>query len=49
MINSAITYQQTGYFSKLIIDYLNGEEKLSSFYNLPVKMESFAQLIEQNA
>lgn len=47
MISSAITYQQTGYFSKLIIDYLNEEEKLSSFYNLPVKMESFAQLIEQ--
>ncbi|MCC7332019.1 MAG: bacillithiol biosynthesis cysteine-adding enzyme BshC [Flavobacteriales bacterium] len=40
-------YQQTDYFSKLIIDYLNGEEKMSSFYNLPVKMESFAQLIEQ--
>lgn len=47
MTNSSIPYQQTGYFSKLIIDYLNGEEKLSSFYNLPVKMESFAQLIEQ--
>ncbi|MBI2280179.1 MAG: bacillithiol biosynthesis cysteine-adding enzyme BshC [Bacteroidetes bacterium] len=47
MNSSTITYQQTGYFSKLIIDYLNENEKLTSFYNLPFKMESFAQLIEQ--
>lgn len=47
MNSLSLPYHQTGYFSKLIIDYLNGEEKLSSFYNLPFKMESFAQLIEQ--
>lgn len=47
MQNYSFSYHQTGYFSKLIIDYLNGEVKLSSFYHLPVKMESFAQLIEQ--
>lgn len=47
MTNSSIPYQQTRYFSKLIIDYLNGEEKLISFYNLPFKIESFAEMIEQ--
>ena len=47
MSSSTISYQQTGYFSKLIIDYLNGDEKLTSFYNLPFNIESFAQLIDQ--
>lgn len=47
MNSSTTSYQQTGYFSKLIIDYLNGDEKLSSFYNLPFNIESFVQLIDQ--
>lgn len=43
----AIPYQQTGYFSKLIIDYLNKERKLDVFYqNFPNK-RGFEKQIEQ--
>src|ERR1700730_646663 len=31
-----IPYQQTGYFSKIIADYLNGNEFLRQFYEHPV-------------
>ena len=47
MNKQTITYQQTGYFSNLILDYLNGDEKLTSFYNLTFKIESFAEMIER--
>ncbi len=42
-----IPYQQTGYFSKLIIDYLNEDEKLTSFYKHQVSINGFEQAIEQ--
>lgn len=47
MNSSTTSYQQTGYFSKLIIDYLNGDKKITSFYSFPFNIESFAQLIDQ--
>ncbi|OFY93141.1 MAG: bacillithiol biosynthesis cysteine-adding enzyme BshC [Bacteroidetes bacterium RIFCSPLOWO2_12_FULL_31_6] len=47
MNNINIPYQQTGYFSKLIIDYLDGNEKLKPFYNQNCDIESFATIIEQ--
>jgi len=47
MNSLSIPYHQTGYFSKLIVDYMNGDEKLAPFYNLPFNIESFASIIEQ--
>jgi len=42
-----LPYQQTGYFSKLIIDYLEEKEGLKPFYNQNCNIESFATIIEQ--
>lgn len=47
MENIKIPYQQTGYFSKLILDYLSGDEKLSPFYNQKVNIESFTEIIKE--
>ncbi|HEY4874072.1 MAG TPA: bacillithiol biosynthesis cysteine-adding enzyme BshC [Puia sp.] len=40
-----LSYQQTGYFSKLITDYLNGEESLTPFYKHPVSIEGIKSAI----
>ncbi len=34
-----VPYQQTGYFSKIITEYLNGNEFLKHFYEHPVSFE----------
>lgn len=47
MIKTNIPYQQTGYFSKLMSDYLEGNAKLKPFYNHSFDIESFGQLIEE--
>jgi bacillithiol biosynthesis cysteine-adding enzyme BshC len=47
MNSLSLPYHQTGYFSKLIVDYINGDEKLAPFYNLPFNIKSFASIIEQ--
>ncbi len=47
MNKETITYQQTGYFSKLILDYLEEKEELKPFYNHSCDTESFAKMIEQ--
>ncbi|MBS1748013.1 MAG: bacillithiol biosynthesis cysteine-adding enzyme BshC [Bacteroidetes bacterium] len=44
---SYIHYEQTGYFSKLAIDYINGADQLKEFYNLPPTIEGLQQSIEQ--
>lgn len=44
---SYIHYEQTGYFSKLAIDYINGSEKLRQFYNLSPDIEGIQKSIEQ--
>jgi bacillithiol biosynthesis cysteine-adding enzyme BshC len=44
---SYIDYEQTGYFSKLAIDYVNGAETLRQFYHLPPNMEGIQQSIGQ--
>lgn len=36
---TAVPYQQTGYFSKIITDYLDGKEFLRTFYAHPVSFE----------
>lgn len=43
---SYITYQQTGYFSKLVIDYLNNAPQLQPFFKLPPTMDGLTGAIE---
>src|SRR5271154_2588894 len=40
-----LSYQQTGYFSKLITDYLRGEESLIPFYAHTLSMEGIKSSI----
>jgi bacillithiol biosynthesis cysteine-adding enzyme BshC len=49
MIKTTIPYQETGYFSKLIAQYLEGKETLSSFYNESPCLESFEKTIARRA
>ena len=42
-----ISYQQTNHFSKIIIDYLNGESTLKPFYAHPPNLEGVKAAIEQ--
>ena len=44
---SYISYEQTGYFSKLIIDYLNNEKALQPFYNFYPQSENVEAAINQ--
>jgi bacillithiol biosynthesis cysteine-adding enzyme BshC len=44
---SYIPYHQTGYFSKLVIDYLNGAPELTPFYSLPPTLEGIENAINQ--
>ena len=44
-----IPYAQTTYFSKLILDYISGADKLKPFYNTNHEIESFANAIENKA
>jgi len=41
-----LSYQQTGYFSKLVTDYLQAHKNLSQFYTHPVSIEGIKQAIE---
>jgi bacillithiol synthase len=41
----SIPYQQTGYFSKVIADYLSGNEFLKNFYKHPVSFEGIEAAI----
>ncbi len=47
MNNIQIPYQQTGYFSKLIVDYLEEKEELKPFYNHSCDIDSFEKIIEE--
>jgi bacillithiol synthase len=47
MIKTNISFEKTGYFSKIIIDYLNGEKGLQPFYDLPNKLASYSKRIKQ--
>lgn len=47
MIKTQISYQQTGYFSKLMSDYLDGKDELKPFYNNSFGVESFLKMIEE--
>ncbi len=41
-----ISYESTGYFSKMMIDYVNVDEKLKPFYKYPVSLEGIKASIE---
>jgi bacillithiol synthase len=47
MPTDCITYQDSGYFSKLIIDYLNEKTALQSLYNRFPKIDNFKAQIEE--
>ncbi len=43
---TCIDYQQTGYFSKTLTDYLDDVPELKSFYNYRPTLKGFAELLE---
>lgn len=47
MPTDCISYQQSGYFSSLIIDYLNQNKDLETFYNRFPNLENFEKQIEE--
>ena len=50
MPTDCISYQDSGYFTPIMIDYLNREEKLQSLYNRFPTIENFAgQIAEKKA
>ncbi len=42
-----VSYTQTGYFSKLAIDYLQQDEKLQPFYKYPVSLDGIKASIKE--
>ncbi len=49
MPTDCVTYQESGYFSQLIVDYLNQEPKLQPFYNQFPKLENFKVQIAEKS
>jgi bacillithiol biosynthesis cysteine-adding enzyme BshC len=47
MPNDCISYQKSGYFTKLMIDYLDEKPELKQLYNRFPKIENFKQQIEE--
>lgn len=47
MPSDCITFQNSGYFSNLIVDYLNQEEKVQSLYNRFPTIENFKLQLEE--
>lgn len=47
MPSDCVTFQNSGYFSSLIIDYLNQEQKVQSLYNRFPTVENFKLQIEE--
>ncbi|MBL0049581.1 MAG: bacillithiol biosynthesis BshC [Bacteroidetes bacterium] len=43
---STISYAQSNYFSKLILEYISGSDKLNYFYNAKPEIASFSAIIE---
>ncbi|HEX8460491.1 MAG TPA: bacillithiol biosynthesis BshC, partial [Segetibacter sp.] len=41
-----ISYESTGSFSKIMLDYVNGDQKLQPFYNYPVSLEGIKSSIK---
>ena len=49
MPNDCITYQNSGYFSKLIVDYLDHKAELKTLYNRFPTVENFKLKIEEKS
>ncbi len=49
MPNDCISYQKSGYFSKLIVDYLEEKPELKALYNRFPTLENFAPQIEEKS
>ncbi len=51
MINKAkqVTYESTGSFSRIVLDYLNADKKLQAFYSHPVSIDGIKAAIEQRS
>lgn len=49
MPNDCVTYQNSGYFSKLIVDYLDEKSELQSLYNRFPKIENFQGQIDEKS
>ena len=49
MPNDCITYQNSGYFSKLIVDYLDQKAELKSLYNRFPTVENFGLQMEEKS
>lgn len=41
-----ISYESTGYFSKLVLDYIKADEKLQTFYKYPISLQGIKSSIE---
>ena len=42
-----LPYSDTGKFSKIVLDYINGSEELKDFYLYPVNIEGVQSVIEK--
>ena len=49
MPKDCVSYQKSGYFSKLIVDYLDEKPELKSLYNRFPKLENFKEQIEEKS
>ena len=49
MPTDCITYQKSGYFSKLIVDYLDEKSEIQSLYHRFPTLENFASQIDEKA
>ena len=49
MPTDCISYQKSGYFTKLMVDYLEEKPELKQLYNRFPKLENFKQQIEEKA
>ena len=47
MPTDSVSYQKSGYFTKLIVDYLDEKPELKSFYNHFPKLENFKSQIDE--
>lgn len=49
METDCIHFKETNYFSKIILDYLDGDAKLKPFYHYAPSIESFSEAIEKKS
>ena len=47
MTSSYIQHEQTGFFSQMMLDYLNENDKLKPFYKYNVQIDNFANIIQE--